>query len=360
MAKLDNLKKIKEIGKGGVIESIEGLPHQLRQVLEEAHLIKIPHNYKNIDKVVVNGMGASNLGAGIFKAVFSDQVKVPINIVPGYEVPAYVDKNTLYILSSYSGGTEEPLMAYKEAKRRGAKLAGITANLHDKLEKLMIKENIPGYIFKPENNHSNIPRLGLGYAIFGTATILAKAGLAEIRPRDIEKIISTLEIWDRELRPASKTENNPAKRLAEKLHGKLTVCVGAEFLTGNLRVLRNQFCENAKNFAAYLTLPELNHYAMEGLAHPKSNKKDLAFFFIDSDFYSKRVRLRSGLTKEVVKKNGLRIVDYRLKGRSKLEQAFELLQLGTWLTFYLAVLNDNNSGGNPWVDWFKKELASQK
>ena len=132
--------------------------------------------------------------------------------------------------------------------------------------------------------------------------------------------------------------------------------VGAEFLGGNLRAFRNQICENGKNFAAYLTLPELNHYAMEGLAYPTSNKKNLIFFFIDSEFYHPRVQARSELTKKVVAKNKISLVSYKLKGHSKLEQAFELLQLGSWISFYLAVLNNVSPAGNPWVDWFKKEL----
>lgn len=356
MNNLDNLKKIKIIDNRQVIPAIEGLPFQIKQVLEDSLLIKVPPDYKLIDKIIINGMGGSNIGAGILKSVFSDQIKVPILIVPGYEVPAYVNKNTLYIISSYSGNTEEPLSVFEEVKKRGAKIMGIAAKIGGALEKLMLKENIPGYIFNPLYNKSNIPRLGLGYSAFGIAVLLAKAGLLKIDVKKVKKIIASLEIWDHELRPQVKSKNNPAKILAKKLYNKLVVLVGAEFLTGNIRTLRNQLCENGKNFATYLILPDLNHYAMEGLANPKSNKKDLIFFFIDSHLYHPRVQKRSELTKKVVEKNKICVLSYKLKGRSKLEQSFELLQLGSWIAFYLAVLNNIQPGPNPWVDWFKKEL----
>lgn len=353
---LDDLDKIKKLDKNGVLGSIELLYSQIRQVLDESRLIKIPREYSKVKNVVINGMGASNLGAGIFKAVFNDKIKVPVNIVPGYEIPAYVGENTLYIISSYSGNTEEPLSVYKEVKKRGAKMMAITSGGNSQLEKIMIKDNVPGYIFKSDKNPSGVPRLGLGYSIFGMAVMLAKSGLFTIDVEEIKQIITDLELWDHELRPQIKTKTNPAKKLAEKLYGKQIVVVGAEFLQGNLRVLRNQICETGKTFAGYLALPELNHYAMEGLGNPKSNKNDLVFFFIDSLLYHPRIQKRSGLTKEVVKKNGIKYVDFTLKGRSKLEQAFELLQLGSWVTFYLAMLNNENPAKNPWVDWFKTRL----
>jgi len=354
--KLNNLILPKKGEVSRVVESIQFLPDQVRQVLTEARLIKIPASYSKINEVVVNGMGGSNLGAGIVKAVFSDKMNVPLTIVPGYQVPAHVGKNTLYIISSYSGSTEEPLSVYKEVRKRGAKIAAITSRGQGKLEELMIKDNIPGYIFKPEFNPSNQPRLGAGYMIFGLAVMLAKAGLFKIKVKEIEDLIADLEIWDRRLRPGVKTKNNQAKKIVASLFGRQPILVGAEFLIGNLRILRNQLCENSKNFASYLILPELNHYALESLANPKSNRKNLVFFFLDSKLYHPRVQKRSRLTKQVVKKNKIELLSYNLTGNTKLVQAFETLQLGTWVSFYLAILNKVNPAEINWVDWFKKQL----
>ena len=353
---LDNLKKIKQLSAGQVAESISFLPDQIRQALEEARLIKAPREYNKATQVVVNGMGGSNLGAGIVKFAFADQLKAPISIAPGYQLPAHVNKNTLYIISSYSGATEEPLSTYKEAKKRDAKIMAITSSGKGKLEKLMIKDNLPGYIFKPKYNPSGQPRLGLGYSIFGLAVIMAKAGLLKIKVKEIEDIIASLEIWDRELRPAVRTKNNKAKQLAKELFNKQPVLIAAEFLIGNIKTLRNQLCESSKHFASYLTLPDLNHFALEGLVNPASNKKDLIFFFIDSNLYHPRIQKRSQLTKEVAKKNKIKVIDYKLTSSTKLSQAFEMLQLGAWITYYLSALNSVDPLKIPWVDWFKKKL----
>ncbi|MEK7098068.1 MAG: SIS domain-containing protein [Patescibacteria group bacterium] len=232
----------------------------------------------------------------------------------------------------------------------------ITSDGNSQLEKIIMKDNVPGYVFRADKNPSGVPRLGLGYSVFGMAVMLAKSGLFTIDVKEIEQIITDLELWDHELRPQIKIKNNAAKKLAEKLYNRQIIVVGAEFLQGNLRTLRNQICETGKTFAGYLALPELNHYAMEGLGNPKSNKKDLIFFFIDSSLYHPRVQKRSELTKEVIKKNGIKYAEFKLRGRSRLEQSFELLQFGSWVTFYLAMLNNENPAKNPWVDWFKARL----
>ncbi|MBU0637070.1 MAG: SIS domain-containing protein [Patescibacteria group bacterium] len=357
MINLNNQTIYKKTSNELIAKSIELLADQIRQVLEEAYLIKIPHNYSKINQIVVNGMGGSNLGAGIIKAVFNNQMKVPFSITPGYDVPASVDKNTLYLLSSYSGNTEEVLSVYQKVKEQGAKLLAITSNTKDnKLAKLMFKDNIPGYIFKSEFNPSNQPRLGLGYMIFGTAVLLAKIGLFELNIGELEDIIASLEIWDRKLRPLVDEKNNVAKQIALKLYNKQPIIIATEFLVGNARVLRNQLCENSKNFASYLVLPDLNHYAMEGLTNPLKNSQNLVFLFFYSQFFHQRIQKRIKLTKQIIEKNKITVVDHVLQGQNKLKQVFEMLQIGTWVSYYLGALNQVDPIEIPWVDWFKKGM----
>ena len=95
---------------------------------------------------------------------------------------------------------------------------------------------------------------------------------------------------------------------------------------------------------------------MEGLVNPKSNKNNLLFFFIDSKLYHPRVQKRARLTKQVVSKNGIKVVDYKLKSKTKLGQALEMLQLGSWISYYLGISNSVDPVKIPWVDWFKKQL----
>lgn len=355
---LNNSSQLKEKDTYSIADSIEQLPQQIRQVLADSDLINIPGGYERVNKVVINGMGGSNIGAYILKHALAGRFNIPIEIYPGYEVPAYVDEHTLYVLSSYSGNTEEVLSVYEEVKERQAKILGITAggDSRGKLGQLMADEDIPGFIFTPQYNVSGQPRMGLGYSVFGILFLLQKCGLLSIENTEIQDIIHYLEEGNKGLNVDTPTEKNEAKSLAEKMAGKQPVLAGGEFLTGNLHAFRNQICENSKNFVCYLTLPDLNHFLLESLENPSFNKEQLTFLFFDSDLYTERVQKRSSITQQTVEKNGIQAWNYHMKGKDKLHQAAELLQLGSWISFYLGMKNEVDPGAIPWVDWFKEQL----
>lgn len=355
---LNDLKLIKKMDKGRVAESIRLLPAQIDDAYKQLGNIKIPSVYRKINRVVINGMGGSNLGARIIASVFKAESNLPILIEPGYGVPGFVDEKTLYIISSYSGNTEEPLSTYAEAKKRGAKIAVITAHgVKNKLEKLMKREKLPGIVFTAERNPSGQPRLSLGYMLFFALGVLVNSGAINFKSENICRIVSVLEKNNSKFDLEKATAENPAKKMAAEIFGREAVLVSGGFLEGSLHAWRNQLCENSKNFAQYLILPELNHYSLEGLANPKNNKENLVFVFLDSPFYSARLKKRLKLTKEIVKKNKIKVVEYTLGGETKLVQALALLQFGSWVTFYLAMLNEVNPALIPSVDWFKEKLG---
>lgn len=355
---LNNIKQMEKLDAGRVAESISLLSEQIKDALRQTEKFNAPLVDKKINRVVVAGMGGSNLGAHIINSLFKEELKVPVVIEAGYVVPKFVDQNTLFIISSYSGTTEEPLSTYAEAKKRRAKIVGLTAEgENNKLAILMAKEKKPCLVFNADENISQQPRLALGYAVICLMAILHKAGMIEIDSKEIKKAAVFIAAESKKLNLESPLSSNLAKNAAREIFSKQAVLVGGEFLEGNLHALRNQFCENSKNFATYLVLPDLNHYSIEGLSNPKSNSQNLAFVFFESDLYNPRESKRLALTKEIVKKNKIKVVSYKLTGKSKLIQSFEMLSFGTWLTFYLAMQNEVNPSLIPWVDWFKKKLG---
>lgn len=352
---LDNIKEISKLDKDEVAESISLLPEQIKQVLDDTKNITLPENFKKCTKIVINGMGGSNLGGWVLKRLFSDQLKVSVDVLDGYAVPRSVDKNTLFLFSSYSGTTEEVLSTYKEVKKRGAKMLILASG--GPLAKRARKDHIPGFVFKPLFNPCTQPRIGLGYSLFGLIYLFAKLDFIKISKKEIAEILALLEKNNLDLALSVKTNKNKAKKMALKMHGKMPILVGSEFLMGNVHIFRNQITETCKTFSTFLELPDLNHFAMEGLQYPHTNQKNMLFFFIDSELYHKRIQQRATLTKKVVKKNKIEVLDHRLSSKTKLLQSFELLQYGTWLSYYLGILNNVNPSEVPFVSWFKKELA---
>ncbi len=157
-----------------------------------------------------------------------------------------------------------------------------------------------------------------------------------------------------EVRQAQEEIKKQAQNLAEKIQGSIPVVISAEFLSGNAHILRNQFNETSKSFAAFSLLSELNHHLMEGLKNPSDKK--LYFLFISSGFYSDRMKKRVELTKDVVEKNNVKWGEYQPSGSSKLSQVLNVLSFGGFLTYYLAMLYGQDPSVIPWVDYFKEQL----
>jgi glucose/mannose-6-phosphate isomerase len=120
--------------------------------------------------------------------------------------------------------------------------------------------------------------------------------------------------------------------------------------------IANQTNETAKAISDFYVIPELNHHLMEGLKHPEILKKLLIFVFFESDLYSSPIQKRFLITKEVVEKNKVKTFAYKLLGKNKIEQVFEMMALGSFFSMYLSVLYKENPAAIPYVDYFKKRL----
>jgi glucose/mannose-6-phosphate isomerase len=355
MNNLDNINQIKKLDSQNMIGSIDLLPAQIKQASAEVNKIDIPDDYKKVDNVVINGMGGSGLGAHIIQSVFFKKLRVPIANIHSYDLPGVVDKNTLYIISSYSGNTEEPVGSYEAARKRGAKILGIASE--GKLANLIKQGKIPGYVFSPKYNPCNQPRIGIGYSVFGLLGLLKKCNVIKLSDSDVNHVISYLEDLKHNFERKNLTGDNLAKQTADHLSGSIPVIVAAEFLSGNAHAMANQINENAKNFSTYHIISELNHHLLEGLRFPASNTRNIHFVFFESELYHERNIERIKITKEILRKNKIDYISYKLRGTSELTQSFEALMFGSYVSFYLSMINGIDPSPIPWVDYFKNQLS---
>lgn len=346
MVDINNKEEIKKIDKADSYTSIANLAKQCSQAWAETQQIILPTDYKSIQNIALCGMGGSAYAALFIKALFSDSLTVPFELINGYSIPAYINNQSLVLLSSYSGSTEESLSCAEQAKQKGAKITAVTSGLA--LADFVKQNNLPAYIFQAQHNPSVQPRLGQGYMIFGHLGILAKLGFIPLITEEVKSAIAFLESKNSEI-------ENLGKEIAQKLIEKIPVIVASEHLSANAHTLRNQFNETSKTFSTYSLISELNHHLMEGLVFPK--ERLLTFILLNSLLYSPVIKKRVTLTDEVIKKNNIEVINIAVLGETKLQQALYALALGGYITFYLAILNGQDPSLIPWVDYFKEELA---
>ncbi len=351
---LDSRQEISQLDTMNMLGSIEQLGSQVQQIWKDAQSVHFEESYRHVKNVVVAGMGGSALGTHVIQTVFKEELGIPVLIVPDYELPSFVNGDTLVIGSSYSGTTEETLAAVADAKKKGAKIAGITSG--GKLAEFMRANNYPAIVFETTYNPCQSPRMGLGYSIFGQIALFGQAGLLKVTEAEYNAVMETIAEAHTKMSVDVPQDKNIAKLLAFEAVGHLPVVMAAEHLEGVAHVFANQLNENAKTYSEYRVIPELNHHLMEGLKFPESNSSDLLYVSVQSGLYDAHNQKRILLTQQVLEKHKIEFKEFSLTRSTKLEQAFELLMLGSYTSYYLALLNNQNPTPIPWVDWFKSEL----
>jgi len=355
MLNLDDAGEITDLDKKQVATSIEKLPDQVEQAWTESSAISFPENYTGVKNIIIAGMGGSALGPELARSILTDKITLPLVIVRDYKLPAFADENTLVILSSYSGTTEEVLSCAQGAVSRNCKIAGITEG--SDLGHWLKKGGYPTYIFEAKNNPSEQPRAGLGYMAVGIVGILHSLGFVKISSRHIEDATGSIRGLGEDFHPDSKISNNFAKEIASKLQGFEVSILAAEFLSANAHIFANQINETAKTFSSYHLLSELNHHLLEGLGRPENLSQNLKFVILESDLYSDKIKKRIEITKDILDKHKFDVISVKFEEETPIVQALDTLLVSSWTSFYLGLLNGVDLSEIPWVDYFKKRLA---
>ncbi len=353
---LDQEQKYQTTSRQLVLSSLRSLGRQARQGYRDARSIRFPRRYHSAEQLAVCGMGGSALGTDVLRSVFSSVLKVPLTIVNDYVLPRSVGKKTLVVLSSYSGSTEEVLAAARQARQRKAMITGLTTG--GPLGAMLQRWRIPWYRIDGQANPAGQPRLGLGYSACGQLGLLTALGLVMVTSKEVSALAQALEERTARLDPRLAKKRNLAKRLAAELNGGTPVLVGAEHLTGSMHVFANQLNETAKTFAVSFSLPELNHHLLEGLRYPTSLRYGV-WLFVNSSRYSQPIRQRQNITKQIVERRGIATATVSIRGSSALVEAFDLITIAGFVSFYLSVLHNVDPMTVPSVDELKRRLGQR-
>ena len=322
---------------------IERFPAQLTEALEIGENATIKAHTQEINKVYVAGMGGSGIGANFVAEFIVGECKLPYNIGKGYDSPAFVDKNTLYIASSYSGNTEETLSALAQVADSGAKIVCISGG--GKLIALA-KERGYDYIQMPGDWPS--PRACLGYSLVQQLYVLYKINI--IGRTTIDQIKSSIDL----IKYDQDEIKNKAEKIAALIKGKIPVIYTSDRMEAVAVRFRQQINENSKFLAWHHVIPEMNHNELVGWKDVYDNIA-VIYFRNKDDF--RRNAVRMDINKEVISKYCDSIIEIYSKGQSLVEKSMYFVHLGDWVSWYLAELRGVDALEVNVIDHLKGELA---
>ena len=320
---------------------VEGFTKQLKEALDIANsAVLVKKN--NIQNIVVTGLGGSGIGGTILSELVQAECPVPIIVNKDYFLPKFVNENSLVVISSYSGNTEETLSAMKQAIDKNAQIVCITSGGEVRVIAEKYKFDtiiIPG---------GHPPRSCIGYSLVQLFKIIQFNGF--VKTDLLNQVKETIILLDAE-KEAIKVES---AIIAKKLLNKISVIYSLGSCEGAAVRFRQQINENSKMLCWHHTLPEMNHNELVGWTERNDN---LAVVTFRTTFDYDRTIKRYDICKTLFAKYSNSVTDITAKGTSKVEQFFYLINIGDWISCYIADLKNIDAVEVNVITNLKNELA---
>ncbi len=327
---------------------------EYEQVTFDAKVWNADHDDREITGVVLTGMGGSALASSLAKVLLESELSFPFEVIRGYELPAYVNRKTLVIVSSYSGNTEETLSTLEKAEHRDAQLGILTSG--GKLIDEATAYNIAHVVLPtglPQRMATLVMLRGL-FALLDNFSVLPKGKLDEL-----EKLAGWLGRESAQWAPDVPLEDNYAKQLAHEAVGKTPVFYGGALTAPLAYKWKISWNETAKNLAFWNEYPEFNHNEFMGwTSHPI--EKPFAVFDLVSSFENPRILKRFELSDRLLSGKRPKAYTIKLQGETPMAQLLWGAILADFASTYTAILNNVDPTPVELIEKLKKELTSEE
>lgn len=343
------LDDLKYIHSRDASDALGIVSRQVAQIRRSVGTIGTPAG-EPVSNVVYAGLGGSGLAGKLCRSW--PALKEPFEVVSDYVLPEYVDSDTLVILASYSGNTEETLAAYIDAKNRGAQIAVVAAggSLWDiaEAEGLVraLLPQVPEPRFAVLANYRSILDILAAYSLIDDERYAVRLEAAA------DVLQHSLAAWA----PEVPTSRNPAKQLALECIGKSVVIYAGPRLFPAAYKWKIAFNENAKQVAWANYYPEFNHNEFVGWSK-QPLQKPYAVIDLRGSCEDPRILKRFEVSERLL--SGLRPAPEIVvpEGKTVLEQLLWLLAFGDFVTIYTGLLNGLDPTPVDLAAKLKSELA---
>ena len=285
------------------------------------------NNLKNLKKsqdLFLAGMGGSHLSADLVKSVYP---QLNLKIHSNYGLPQGINKESLLIVSSFSGNTEETIDSLDSALKK--KIPVIIISSGGKLIEISKEKNLP-YILLP--NTINMPRLAIGFSLKAILKIINKKVSIKIDNSKAEK---------------------EGKKIAEKIYKTIPIIYSSEKNKSVANIWKINFNENSKNPSFCNYFPELNHNEMAGFLN---SKKTFSILMLEDELDHPKIKIRMNAFREIYK-DSFEILTIKNEEKDIWNKYFYLILLSNWTSYYLALKNKVKLEDMEMIERFKKMIS---
>ena len=298
-------------------------------------------------------MGGSAIGGDVAKILTNNELKVPLIISRNYNLPNWVNKNTLVICSSYSGNTEETLASFQDAKDRGATIIGISAG--GSLTKKLNQNNFDSILI-PKGLE---PRAALAFSL---VPILFLFKILDFISLDVLDDIGEAVNLLNKMRDKYCNNNNDniSYSIAKKIYNTIPI-IYAE--NNNCEVIavrwKGQLSENSKMLAYHNELPEMNHNEIVGWENNNDLIKNCSVIWLSDKSDYPRTVIRMKASRDIIGHLAKHHEIISVDGDSRTIRLLHLIHLGDWVSFWCAILHGTNPNPVEKIDKLKTILSKK-
>ena len=336
--------------KSEIYKSIYEFPRHIKEALNNfKNNSNLNGDYSNIQSIMILGMGGSAITGLLILEILKQEIKQPIFINQNYDVPKWINENTLIIASSYSGNTEETLTACKKCIEKKCKIIGFSTG--GRLLELLKKMNYNDYVKMPTGLQ---PRAAIGYSFTMMLKLLKKIELVNDKMiDDLKNSIKTLTERTEEY----SNKDGQAYLIAEKIYDKNSIIYAEDGIFNIIAYrLKCQLAENSKILSFNNIIPEMNHNEIEAFTEKTKLQKNLLLIWISNTINSKnkeRIKITSKILESKVENQiSITIRD----SENQLLNYLNYINLVDWISYHCAILNQIDPSIIPNINELKKSL----
>jgi glucose/mannose-6-phosphate isomerase len=279
-----------------------------------------------IRNILIGAMGGSAISANVVVGSCSKYLPIPMTINKTPIIPGWVGPETLTLISTYSGNTDETLEMYNRAKAAGSPIIVLTSG--GKVEQMAADD---GYlVLKIPTGFQ--PRYSSGYMIGYCAAILSALGYPQFS-ENVRECLPRL----RNYRNYLETQGSLAYLLAEKYKDNvIVICTESMYRPVAYR-WKSEFNENAKTICFDSALSELDNFETEPWASYKGGKLRIILIAGERDMADDSLLRRAVANLEDLR---LPFDLVAVVGMTHEERLLRAWMLGDYVTVYIAEIFD--------------------
>jgi len=299
--------------------------------------------FNDIDHIVFAGMGGSGTIGDVFSSILSKN-DIHTSVVKGYLLPKTVDENTLVVVTSVSGNTQEPLMVLKNSKNSKAKFIAFSSG--GMIKKYALKNEINYQEIKMEHS----PRASFPKYVFSMLRTLES--VIPVKKFDVLDTISKMEIVRKNIFSNNLNENNTALNLAKWITGTPVLYYPWGLESAAIR-FKNSLQENSKLHVMAEDIIEVCH---NGIVSWEKDSIMQPILIQGHDDYSK-TKERSKILKEFFNSKQIEYKEISSVKGSIISKIMNLIYLFDYVSIYHSVISGIDPSPVSAIDFIKERLS---